>query len=169
MDHIFNKENIEDSNEEGSASSTYNAFGSRNQATFSTSILRSSSSNPTVSLPPTQRVLPSTLSTRSGVASGVAGGYKYSRPNENKHFHNESNSSFNPHGPITADPNTKELNPPYHHPHCYQTGHPQNPHLDTGSAMAQDGGVSQEDEWKNIKVVRLSSNSFRSLIFHFRC
>ena len=184
MAHIFIKEEIEDTHEEGSASSPSNAFGSRNSASFSTSIPPSSSSTPTVSLPPTQRVLPSTLSPRSVVASGVAGGYKYFRQNENEPFCNESNSSVNPIGPKRKGPEIHHsrskhqrvqpslLSPPLlptgpafrHHLHrcnlAVVPGQPQDSHLGAGSPMAQDGGVSQEDEWKNIKVVRKNSNFF---------
>ena len=195
MDHIFIKEEIEDTHEEGSGSSTSDTYGSKNSTTFTTSTPPSSfSSLPTVSLPPTQRVLPSTLSPSLSVASGLSGGYKYFRPNANENFRYESTSSFNPHGlqkkspeihpsrskhPITQ---SSLLSPPLlptgpsfqHHLHSSNLavvhGHPQDPHVGAGSSIAQDGGFSQEDEWKNIKVVRIKAVIPSGLLtFNFRC
>ena len=128
---------------------------------------------------PPLRVLPSTLSPSLSVASGLSGGYKYFRPNANENFRYESTSSFNPHGlqkkspeihpSRSKHPRTQSslLSPPVlttrpsfqHHLHSSNLavvpGHPQDPHVGAGSSIAQDGGFSQEDEWKNIKVVRI--------------
>ena len=166
MDHIFIKEEIEDTYDTVRLSSASESYSSRSSTT-STSSSSSIPASSSLSIPPTQRVLPSTLPARQGVTAGVGGGFPYFRQNasedltmrskppslkrsgsdintsRSKHYRSQSSTMsppLLPTGPSLHSPSTNLAIVP-----GYQQ-HPQ--------AGEQDGGVSQEDEWKNIKVVR---------------
>ena len=158
MDHIFIKEEIEDTYDTVSLSSASESYSSRISTTSispSCSILASSS----ISFPPTQRVLPA----RQGVAAGVSGGFQYCSPKASEELtlrsmppslkgsgseivtsrskHQRSQSSF-------MSPPLLPTGPSFHSPSnnlAVVPGYPQNPQAGAGSSMAQDGGVSQED------------------------
>merc|ERR1719228_612865 len=162
MDHIFIKEEAEDTYDAGSASSASESYSSRSSLTSmspSFSIPASSAS----SFPPTQRVLPSTLSSGRGLpapgfphfpttASDEPGmsskppGLKRKCPemvnNSSKHSRSRL-SLMSP--PLLPTGPSFQLHSPKSNI-AMVPGYPQ-------VGAAQDGGPSQEDEWKNIKVM----------------
>ena len=149
MDHIMIKEELEETHNAVSESYSRRSSNTSNSPPYS---IPTSSS---ISFPPTQRVLPSSLSSRRGLAEGVGGRFPHFSPNDNeaqnmppglkrrspdivtKQYRNQQ-SLVSPtgHSFQLHNPSSKIAVVP---------GYPQNP---------QDSAISQEDEWKNIKVVR---------------
>ena len=187
MDHIFIKEEVEDAPDAGIVSPVSESYSNRRSNTSMSPSLSVQTSS-TNSFPPTQRVQPSTLAPRRGL---VAGGFPYYPPSVAQ----ESNISSNPpglkrKGPDIATSNSKYprsqlslMSPPllptgpsYHLPSPTKSNIalvPGYPHAGPGSSSQQDGGVSQEDEWKNIKVVRIIFSflppSNTKMFSHCRC
>ena len=164
MDNIIIKEEVED---------TFDAEYSSNSSStaYSGSKLTTTSTN---SVPPTQRVIPSTLSARRGLISVGTGGFTHFTQNGSDIFYREPRLSCTPPGlkrkGTELDPSRSRnawAQPSLISPPLIPTGpsyHPQN-----GASTAQDG-ESQEDEWENIKVVRRMINFLTSLQhFNFRC
>ena len=153
MDHISIKEEIED-NAEGMSvpSETFSIIGSR--------------SSP---LPPTQRVLPSPMSSRGLASAGDGNQFRHSIRNQDLKFEREKivdskppclkrkgpeldlSKLKHPRGnPSLMSPPLIPRGPSFHIPKTHN-GYQQN---GGGCSNGQDGGVGQEDEWRNIKVVR---------------
>ena len=143
---------------------THNAVSesySRRSSNTSNSPPYSVPTSSSISFTPTQRVLPSSLSSRRGAAEGFCGRFPHFSPNANEAL--KMPPGLKRRGPDIVTSRSKQyrneqsLSPPLlptgsssqlHNPKskiAVVPGYPQNP---------QDGGVSQEDEWKNIKVVR---------------
>jgi hypothetical protein len=164
MDHIEIKEEVEETDDAGSLSSGSESYRRKsiNASNSSPSYSIPSSSS---SFPPTQRVLPSSLSSRRGLADGVCGRFPHFSQNANEAlFMSSSPPSLKQRGPEIVDNRSKQyrnqqslMSPP-----LLPTGssfQPQNPNSRVAvipgyPQNTQDGGVSQEDEWKSIKVVR---------------
>ena len=169
MDHIFIKEEVEDTYDAGSVSTVSESYSNRSSNTSLSPSLSAQTSS-TNSFPPTQRVQPSTLAPSRGL---VAGGFPHYLPSVTE----ESSINSNPpglkrKGPETTNSNIKHprsrlslMSPPllptgpsFHLPSPHKSNTalvPGYPQAGPGSSITQDGGVSQEDEWKNIKVVRV--------------
>ena len=151
MDHTFIKEEIED---------TYDV-----EAVSVTSEIFSRSRSPPI--PPTQRVLPSPMSSRGVAAVGDANQYGYSVRNQNEKFEcdqildrkppglkrkgPESELSRSKHpraNPSLMSPPLFPTRPSFHIPATPKKlpGYQQK---GGGCSNGQDG-VSQEDEWRNI-------------------
>jgi hypothetical protein len=180
MDHIFIKEEIEDTYDTVSLSSASESYSSRSSTTSSSPSCSISASS-SISFPPTQRVLPA----RQGVGAGIVdggGGLQHFRQNtsetmrskppslkrsgseiatsRSKHHRSQSSlmSPLLPTGPSLHSPSTNL---------AIVAGYQQNQEVGTGPSMAQDGGVTQEDEWKNIKVVRRNINILK-IVSHLK-
>ena len=174
MEHVFIKEEVEDTYDAGSMSSASQSYSNRSSITSMSPSFsaQASSTNP---FPPTQRVQPSTLAPSRGL---VAGGFPHYLPSVTE----ESSINSNPpglkrKGPEMTNSYTKHargrlslMSPPllstgpsYQLPSpgsniALVPGYPQ-----AGPSTQQDGGVSQEDEWKNIKVVRIMDSFLSNL------
>jgi hypothetical protein len=148
------KEELEETHNAVSESYSKRSSNTSNSPTYS---VPTSSS---ISFPPTQRVLPSSLSSIRGVAEGVGGRFSHFSPNANGGL--SMPPGLKRRGPDIVNSRVKQYRkqqslvsrpllptgPSFqlHNPNskiAVVPGYPQNP---------QDG-VSQEDEWKNIKVV----------------
>ena len=166
MDNIIIKEEVED---------TFDAEYQLNSSStdYSTSSAYSGSIPTTIStnsVPPTQRVVPSIPSARGGLIAVSSGGFTHFNQNASDIFHREPRLISSPSGlkrrGAELDPNRSKhslISPP-----LVPTGpsyHQQNGNHQNGASAAQDG-VSQEDEWKNIKVVRKKMN-FLPNVQHF--
>ena len=156
MDHIFIKEEVEDTHDAVSLSSASESYSSRSS---NTSISQSCSipAFSSISFPPTQRVIPSTMSARQGEPAGVGGGFQHFSPNaidivtsRSKH-HRSQSSLMSP--PLLRTGPSFQLHSPNSNL-AVVPGYPQKPQAGAGSPTSHEGGVNQEDEWKNIKVVR---------------
>ena len=171
MDHIFIKEEVEDTYDAVSVPSASESFSNRSSSMSPSFSTQTSTTN---SIPPTQRVQPSTLLPRRGLA---AGGF----PHYLLGVTQESSMNSNPpglkrKGPEIATSNSKHsrsrlslMSPPLLPTGpSFQLPSPKSnialvpgyPHAGPESSSQQDGGVSQEDEWKNIKVVRIIFSFF---------
>jgi hypothetical protein len=163
MDNIIIKEEVKDtfdaeysSNSISTEYSTPSAYSGSKSTTISTN-----------SVPPIQRVIPSIPSARGGLIAVSSGGLTHFNQNASDIFYREPVLISTPSGlkrtgsdldpsrskhprtqPSLISPPLLPTGPSYHS----QNGNPQN-----GASTAQDG-VSQEDEWKNIKVVRRMIN-----------
>ena len=166
MDHIFIKEEVEDTYDAGSVSSASESYRSSNTSLSPSFSVQTSS---TYSFPPTQRVQPSTLAPRPGLAAGGFRHYLSSATQESsmtsnppglkrKGPENAANSSKHPRSRLSLlSPPLLPMGPSFQLPSPAKSCTalvPGYPHPGPGSSSPQDGGVSQEDEWKNIKVVR---------------
>ena len=173
MDHIFIKEEVEDTHDAVSLSSASESYSSRSS---NTSISQSCSipAFSSISFPPTQRVIPSTMSARQGEPAGVGGGFQHFSPNAIEELNTRSKPpSLKRNGSDIVTSRSKHhrsqsslMSPPLlrtgpsfqlHSPNsnlAVVPGYPQKPQAGAGSPTSHEGGVNQEDEWKNIKVVR---------------
>ena len=126
MDNIFIKEEVEDTYDAVSVSSASESFSNRssNTSLSPTISVQTSSTN---SIPPTQRVQPSTLAPMRGL---VAGGFPHYPPSVTQ----QSSISSNPlglkrKGPDIANSNSNHQRCPHH---CY----PQGPHSNPPALVA---------------------------------
>merc|ERR1712050_787993 len=157
MDHIFIKEEAEDTYDAGSASSASESYSTRSSLTSmspSFTIPASSSS----SFPPTQRVLPSTLSSGRVLP---APGFPHFPTNPS----DEPGMSSKPPGlkrkcPEMVNNSSKLSRSPLSlmSPPLLPTGpsfqlHSPKSKIALVPGYQHDGGAGQEDEWKNIKVM----------------
>jgi hypothetical protein len=175
MDNITIKEEVEDTSDaeyQSNSSSTDYSTSSAYLASLSTTVS-------TISVPPTQRVIPSTLSARSGLNAVSIGGFTHFNQNASDIFYREPRLSSTPPGQkrkgAELDPSRSKhsrAQPSLISPPLVPSGpsyNPQNGNHQNGAGTAQDG-VSQEDEWKSIKVVRKIINFLPHLQhFHSRC
>ena len=167
MENIIIKEEVEDtfdaeysSNSNSTDYSTSSAYSGSKPTTISTN-----------SVPPTQRVIPSIPSARGGLIAVSSGGFTHFNQTAIDIFYREPMLSCTPPGHkrrgAELDPSRSKhsraqsslISPP-----LLPTGpsyHQQNGNHQNGASAAQD--VSQEDEWKNIKVVRRMINFLTSL------
>ena len=168
MDNISIKEEVEDTVDadySSNSSSTDYSTSSAYSVSLSTTVS-------TISVPPTQRVTPSTLSARRGMNAVGNGGFTHFTQNASDIFYTEPRKSCTPPGlkrkGEEVDPSRSKhsrAQPSLISPPLVPTGasyHPQNGNHQNGASAAQDG-ESQEDEWKNIKVVRRIMNLLTSL------
>ena len=159
MDNIIIKEEVKDTFD---AEYSYNRISTEYRTPSAYSGSKSTTIS-TISVPPIQRVIPSIPSARGGLIAVSSGGFTHFNQNASDIFHREPRLISSPSGlkrsGAELDPNrSKHLRaqPPLISPPLVPTGpsyHQQNGNHHNGANTAQEG-ESQEDEWKNIKVVR---------------
>ena len=152
MDHIFIKEEVEDTCDAESVSSASESFSMYNSPSYSSAYSNPVSKTSSASIPPTQRVLPSKIN-HEAILISKPPCLKRKGPelDPSKFKHPRANPSLMsppllPSGPSFHIPATPNKLPGYQ-----QKG--------GGCSNAQDVG-SQEDEWRNIKVVRRNIHPF---------
>ena len=148
MDHIFIKEEVEETCDVESVSSASDSLRFYNSPSYSSPYCNTISKTPNASIPPTQRVFPSKINQEQTLSSKPPD-LKRKGP-ELDHLSKPKHPRANP---SLMSPPLFPTGPSFHIPKTNHTlpGYQQN---GGGCNNGQDDGVGQEDEWKNIKMVR---------------